>query len=127
MIDRDAQLQRLIGLTLRTGVIVSVIIGLTGGLLFLTLHAGEPVSFSKFIGAASPYASPRSIARQISGPNDAGSRGLAIAQIGILCLLMTPVIRVALSIVGFVLERDAIYVVITLVVLGTLTASLLLH
>lgn len=33
------------------------------------------------------------------------ARGLAIAQLGILCLLLTPILRVAFSIVGFALGR----------------------
>jgi uncharacterized membrane protein len=56
-----------------------------------------------------------------------GRRGLAIAQVGIICLLLTPIIRVALSIIGFAMERDRVYVVITSVVLGTLICSMLLH
>jgi uncharacterized membrane protein len=58
---------------------------------------------------------------------DTENRGLAIAQVGIICLLLTPIIRVALSIVGFALERDRVYVVITALVLATLTCGMLLH
>ncbi len=126
---RDKQLQRLIGLTLRTGVLVAVLVGLVGAVVYLRSHGADTVSFHTFIGTKSLYASPGRTVRQVFKPQAASAenRGLAIAQLGIICLLLTPIIRVALSIVGFALERDVIYVIITATVLATLTCSLLLH
>jgi uncharacterized membrane protein len=126
---QDKQLQRMIGLTLRSGVLVAVLIGVFGGTIFLHSHRRDPVTFQVFAGARSLYASPLRTARQAFLPQieDKENRGLAIAQIGIICLLLTPIIRVALSIVGFAMERDGIYVAITAIVLATLTCSLLLH
>lgn len=51
---------------------------------------------------------------------------LAITQLGLLVLIATPVVRVAFSVVGFALERDRLYVAITLAVLAVLLASMLL-
>jgi uncharacterized membrane protein len=51
---------------------------------------------------------------------------LAITQLGLIVLILTPVVRVGFSVVGFALERDRLYVAITLVVLAVLLASLLL-
>ncbi|HEY2040855.1 MAG TPA: DUF1634 domain-containing protein [Edaphobacter sp.] len=126
---QDKQLQKLIGFTLRSGVMVAVIVGLLGGVVFLSTHYRDAVSFHTFTGAQSIFASPKSIVHEAFQPqaHDTVNRGLAIAQIGIICLLLTPIIRVALSIIGFALERDGIYVVITAVVLATLTCSMLLH
>jgi uncharacterized membrane protein len=133
---QDKQLQSIISVTLRTGVLVAVALGLLGGAVFLAQHHGDPVSFKDFAGAHILYASPAQTAHEALhlGPSgtysngvEANNRGLAIAQIGIICLLLTPIIRVALSIFGFALERDFIYVGITVVVLATLTCSLLLH
>jgi uncharacterized membrane protein len=125
----DTQLQRLISFTLRSGVLVAVIIGVLGGTLFLAVHRADPVSFRHFAGATSLYASPAKTAEEALHPqaHDTNIRGLAIAQVGIICLLLTPIIRVALSIFGFALERDGTYVAITAIVLATLTCSLLLH
>lgn len=53
-------------------------------------------------------------------------RPIAITQLGLLILIATPVMRVAVSVIGFARERDALYVAITLAVLGILLASLLL-
>jgi uncharacterized membrane protein len=49
---------------------------------------------------------------------------LAVSQLGLLVLLATPVARVAASVVGFALERDRLYVVITLAVLTVLLTSI---
>jgi uncharacterized membrane protein len=53
-------------------------------------------------------------------------RPSAITQCGLLLLLATPVVRVAASVVGFALEGDRLYVVITLVVLAILLGSIFL-
>lgn len=125
----DRQLQKLIGWTLRSGVFVAVLVGLFGGAMFLRSHGMQAVAFHTFAGENTTFASPARIFYEAFHPHHLGKgiRGLAITQIGIICLLLTPVIRVALSIVGFAMERDGIYVVITSVVLGTLICSMLLH
>lgn len=51
---------------------------------------------------------------------------LALTQLGLLVLVATPVVRVGFSVIGFALERDRLYVAITLAVLAVLLASLLL-
>ncbi len=51
-------------------------------------------------------------------------RPAALAQVGLVVLLLTPVARVAASVIGFLLERDWLYVLFTVVVLVVLLASL---
>ena len=53
-------------------------------------------------------------------------RPIAITQLGLLVLIATPVVRVAISVVGFAREHDLLYTAITLVVLGLLLSSLFL-
>jgi uncharacterized membrane protein len=50
----------------------------------------------------------------------------AIAQLGLLILLATPVTRVAESVIGFALERDRLYAAITTAVLMILLTSIFL-
>jgi uncharacterized membrane protein len=50
---------------------------------------------------------------------------VAIIALGLIVLLATPVVRVAVSVIAFALSRDRLYVVITLVVLCILIFSLL--
>ncbi len=45
-------------------------------------------------------------------------------QFGLLILIMTPIARVAFSLVAFAFERDKTYVVLTAIVLGILIYSL---
>lgn len=51
-------------------------------------------------------------------------RPLAMAQVGLLVLVATPVMRVMASVVGFILEVDRLYAAITLAVLAILLVSL---
>ena len=59
------------------------------------------------------------------GDGLAALRPQAIAQLGLLVLLATPIVRVLTSLVAFALERDRLYVVLTAIVLGILLASAL--
>jgi uncharacterized membrane protein len=52
--------------------------------------------------------------------------GRAVIVVGLLLLIATPVMRVAVSILAFVYERDPVFVVITSVVLGMLLLSFFL-
>ena len=45
-------------------------------------------------------------------------------QFGLLLSIATPVARVAFSVVAFALQRDWLYIVVTLIVLAVLTYSL---
>jgi uncharacterized membrane protein len=75
------------------------------------------------IGAAPSTADPTDFSGTLAGIG--ALRPIAIAQAGLLVLIATPVIRVAISLVAFVLERDRLYAAITAAVLGLLLFSLL--
>ncbi len=122
----QTKLQRVISTTLRSGVTMAAAIGVSGGILCLATQGTQPVDCHVFEGTRSPYASVVGIIHALHGGNYA-QRGLAMVQVGILVLLLTPILRVALSIVGFAMERDRMYVLITSVVLVTLMVSVLLH
>jgi uncharacterized membrane protein len=51
-------------------------------------------------------------------------RGRGIIQLGLLLLIATPIARVALSVVAFAIQRDRLYLVVTLIVLAVLMYSL---
>lgn len=53
-------------------------------------------------------------------------RAHALLSLGVLTLLLTPVVRVALSLVGFLKERDGTYVTLAAIVLLNLAAAFLL-
>ena len=124
----DEKLETLISYTLRSGVIAAGSLGILGGILFFLTHPQLP-SFADFHGTALPVHSPANIFWQAFGrPGESLQlRGLSIAQIGIMLLLATPVIRVIFSIFGFAAEKDRAYVLITCIVLFALCVSIALH
>jgi uncharacterized membrane protein len=58
------------------------------------------------------------------GGNLLALRPIGLAQVGLIVLIATPVVRVASSVVGFALEGDRLYAGITLIVLAVLLSSL---
>lgn len=124
----DDKLETLISYTLRSGVLAAGSLGLLGGTLFFLTHPQLP-SFAGFHGTDLPFHSPAAIFLQAFGtPGESAQlRGLSIAQIGIMLLLATPVIRVVFSIFGFAAEKDRAYVLITSIVLIALCISIALH
>jgi len=47
-----------------------------------------------------------------------------IVQLGLLLLILTPIVRVAFTLVAFVLQRDGTYIVVTTIVLALLLFGL---
>jgi len=122
----DQHLQKVVSVTLRSGVTTASVVSAIGGLLFLVTNGRQTVDFHTFAGTNSPFTSLASITHALFD-SDAAASKLAIVQMGVLILLLTPVLRVALSIVGFAMEKDHTYVLITAIVLMTLMCSIILH
>ncbi|MFL6416442.1 MAG: DUF1634 domain-containing protein [Bryobacteraceae bacterium] len=116
----DRSIERIVSIILRSGVLVSGTVVLLGGVVFLASHGQEWVDYQSF------HAQPASdrLVRGIFSGALAGS-GRSIIQLGVLLLLATPIARVAFSVVGFALERDRLYIVITSLVLAILLFSLI--
>jgi uncharacterized membrane protein len=117
----DQHLDELLGNLLRIGVLLSAAVVAAGGLSHLSKHGMEPArDYSKFGENAIYQRSLGEIVRQ-SGHGD--SR--AIIQLGLILLIGTPIARVIFSVFAFAVQRDYLYVVITLIVLVILLYSLL--
>ena len=112
------ELEDLIGYTLRIGVLVSVAL-ILAGLVLLVVRPPEP-------GLIAQLSNPRSLINTSSiSPMQviSGSRelnGMDIILLGLMVLIATPVLRVALGLVQFARERNYIYVAITAIVLFNL-------
>lgn len=76
------------------------------------------------VGAASGTAAVTDFGGIVA--NVAALRPVGIAQLGLLVLLATPVVRVAASVAAFALEGDRLYAGVTLMVLVILLTSLFL-
>lgn len=115
-------IQQLIGNTLRWGVTVACAIAAVGGLLFLWKHGAEPMTdYSHFAYADAHPADYTTLSGIFAGLGALNARSWI--QAGVIALLLTPILRVALSLVDFLQERDWLYAAITAVVLAIIIAN----
>jgi uncharacterized membrane protein len=112
-------MDRMIGILLRVGVVASAIVTLAGGIWHF---AQGGTAFPDYRVFRPERAEMHGLANVLSGI--AHGRSQSLIQLGLLMLIATPVARVALSVVAFAIQRDRMYVVITLIVLTGLLASL---
>jgi uncharacterized membrane protein len=116
----DQKTEDIIGTLLRAGVTLAAAVVLAGGLLYLARHGREPANYRVFQGEPTDLRHVASIVRDAFALH---SRG--IIQLGLLLLIATPIARVAFAVFAFAAERDKLYVVFTLIVLGILMYSLM--
>lgn len=109
------QAELVISYVLRGGVVVSAVI-ITLGIVWFYLQ----MAITGHATLTYPHSLGGIIQRLIGG------EPLALVALGLLVLLLTPILRVAISIIVFALERDWLYTVITMLVLLILLISLLL-
>jgi uncharacterized membrane protein len=115
----DARIDETIGNLLRAGVIVASLIVLIGGGLYITRHGTELTDYRIFHGEPSDL---RTIQGIVMFASTFHGRGLI--QFGLLLLIATPVMRVAFTVLCFGLQKDRVYVAVTLIVLAVLLFSL---
>ena len=116
----DHDVEQLIGRLLQVGVMISAAVVLFGGALFLAQHGGAPVGFHEFSTTPTPLWSVGGILRGALALDSA-----SIVQLGLVLLIATPVMRVALTLVAFAMQRDRLYVALTGVVLVLLLYGLI--
>ena len=115
----DQRVETIVANLLRAGVLLAAAVVALGGIIFLVRHGRAMPQYARFVGE--PF-ELRTVSGIIRGT--ASFHGRNIIQLGLLLLIATPVARVAFSVVAFALERDRLYVVITLIVLAVLLFSL---
>ena len=115
----DQRIEILISDLLRTGVVLAAVVTLFGGVLYL-VHAGSArPEYKVFHGEPTDLQTIRGVLTNAFSGNSSG-----IIQLGLLLLIATPVARVAFSGFAFAIQRDKLYVFVTLVVLGVITLGL---
>ena len=115
----DKNLAVMMGNLLRYGVLLSGIIVLIGGIIYLIKYGNNSPDYKQFLGEPSSLTNLKSI---IIGVEAFQSR--SIIQFGLLVLIATPVARIFLSVIGFIMEKDYLYILITLLVLSIVMFSL---
>jgi uncharacterized membrane protein len=117
---KDTDMQVIIGWVLRMGVFISMTIVVFGGILYIYKHGQSVADYSVFKGIPPFVQSMSGIANGMLHFS-----GRAIIQAGIVLLIATPIIRVVFSAIGFILEKDYLYIGITIVVLSIIFLSML--
>jgi uncharacterized membrane protein len=116
----DHQVELFIGRVLQFGVLLASAVVLAGGAMMLA-HAGHtPVDFREFHGEPGLVSGLVAIVR---GAFALDSR--AVVQLGLVLLIATPVTRVALALVAFIVQRDRLYVGVSALVLMLLLYGLI--
>jgi uncharacterized membrane protein len=116
----DKRLEGIIGQLLRAGVLLSAAVVTAGGLLYLVRNYAVRVSYRSFVAGGAEIRTVSGIVRAAAHLNSE-----ALIQAGLVLLILTPVARVAIAVVGFALERDRLYAAVSLIVLLILAFSLL--
>jgi uncharacterized membrane protein len=120
--QRVRRAELIISGVLRTGVMASILLIVVGSLLTFVHHreyVSSPAELERLTRPGS--AVPQTLAAVLSGALQLG--GQSIVAAGLLLLILTPVARVATSILAFIAQRDRRYVLITSVVLLLLLLS----
>jgi uncharacterized membrane protein len=115
----DARIDKIIGNLLRVGVVVASLVVLIGGGLYLKRHGTELPSYHIFRGEPSDLRNVQGIMKTVSSLS-----GRGIIQFGLLLMIITPVLRVAFTVVSFIIQKDRVYIGVTLIVLAVLLFSL---
>ncbi len=116
----DQKLEVAIGRMLQIGVMLAAAVVLLGGILYLRQETGPRPDYSHFTGVAERFRSPTEIVI-----NAFHGKARSSIQLGLLLLIATPIARVIFAAAGFLLERDYLYVCVSLIVLAVLLYSLL--
>lgn len=112
------QAELLIGQMLRAGLLLSVLVVLVGGVMYLIQNGHETIHYRVFQPEASDLSTMSGIlatALTFSAPG--------IIQLGLLILVLTQVLRVALTAWLFAQERDFLFTWISLIILAILIYS----
>jgi uncharacterized membrane protein len=118
----DKRIETWVGIMLRTGVMLAAAIVLTGGAMYMAQnHAARP-DYSHFHGESVQLMTVHGIAHGVATFDPR-----SIIMLGLLVLIATPVARVGMCVVGFLFERDRLYVAVSGLVLVILLYSLFFH
>jgi len=114
----DIDLNRSVGNLLRLGVILSVITSLIGFVKLFMEGFKMPRKYKLLdMGTSSEKVWSHFWETLCKGD------GMAIIQLGILMLIFTPLMRIIFALIGYLKEKDYVYVVISSIVLAIMAVS----
>jgi len=116
----DIDLNRSVGNLLRLGVILSVITSLIGFIKLFLEGFRMPKKYRLLeMGDSSEKVWGHFWETLCKG------EGMAIIQLGILFLIVTPLMRIVFALIGYLKEKDYTYVLVSLIVLAIMIVSFL--
>ncbi|OBW42437.1 hypothetical protein AB670_01193 [Chryseobacterium sp. MOF25P] len=114
----DVDLNRSVGNLLRLGVILSVITSLIGFVKLFMEGFEMPKKYNLLnMGTSSDKVWSHFWETLCKG------EGMAIIQLGILMLIFTPLMRIIFALIGYLKEKDYVYVIISSIVLAIMAIS----
>lgn len=114
----DLDLNRSVGNLLRLGVILSVITSLIGFVKLFMEGFQMPRKYKLLdMGTSSEKVWSHFWETLCKG------EGMAIIQLGILMLIFTPLMRIIFALIGYLKEKDYVYVIISSIVLAIMAIS----
>jgi uncharacterized membrane protein len=116
----DRRLETVIGRLLQTGVLLAAAVVAAGGALYLVRHHFDHANYRHFVAAGPAIQTLPGIIQSAEHVNSEG-----LMQLGLVLLILTPVARVVMAVVGFLMEKDRLYTVVSLIVLLVLAFSLI--
>jgi uncharacterized membrane protein len=116
----DARMETIMGRLLQVGVLTAAGVVLGGGISYLQDHARERSNYRVFTATPVQLRHPAALLQGLGRGNSD-----AIIELGILLLVATPICRVIFAVIGFAMERDRLYVAISLTVLAVLLLGML--
>ena len=127
MAEKVRKVELAISLVLRIGVVVSVAV-IAAGLGLMFAHHGE------YLPIRGHYSYRELTSKSTQFPHSFGSLGHSIARgdgrgivvLGVLILILTPILRVAVGVLSFIYEKDPPMTLVTLFVLVVLVGSFFL-
>lgn len=112
-------MEEIVSNMLRIGVSAAACLVFLGGLMYLFQHPGPIPNYRHFHGEPVVLRDPVQIfLGAIHG------RASGMIQLGLLVLILTPIARVFMCVVGFFSQRDRLYVAVSGLVLAVLLYSL---
>ncbi len=115
----DDKMRNIMGNLLRVGVVSAAALVLIGAILFFLQHNVIVSNYHIFKSEPEKLRKLHLILIQALH-----FRGSEIIQLGLIILIATPIARVFFSLIGFLFEKDWVYVVITTIVFIVLIFSL---
>lgn len=112
--------ETIVGRILQAGVAAAASVMIAGGICYLATRAFAPVPDYHAFNAGAAYS--RNLAGILANARSLNSYG--IIQLGLLLLIATPLARVVFSVIAFAIQKDILYVAVTLAVLAVCLFSL---